>query len=234
MDALYKSNSLQLDTSKYITIQIKDFWSAVTHGLGAIAAAVAMPFLIDNYLKKESDMITLFGVIVFGISMILLYTASTMYHSVIADAYVTMRLKKFDHMMISVLIAGSYTPLCLTVLRATCGWYLLTAIWTMAIIGMLIKLFWVTCPKWFSSLLYIGMGWLCIFALPVIYKSIPIEGFTLLLFGGVLYTMGGVIYALKLKLFNSKHNQFGSHEIFHLFVLAGNICHFIMIYNYLV
>lgn len=233
MEAMYKTNPRIIDTSRYITIQIKDFWSAVTHGLGAVAATVSIPFLIDNYARKGADLISMIGAIVFGISMILLYTASTLYHSIITDERKTLLLKKFDHMMISVLIAGSYTPLCLTILRNGCGYYLLAAIWTMALTGILIKYFWVTCPKWFSSILYIGMGWLCIFALPAMYRALPIKGFMWLFVGGLIYTAGGIIYALKLNIFNSKHKQFGSHEVFHLFVLAGNICHFILIYKYL-
>ena len=101
-----------------------------------------------------------------------------------------------------------------------------------ALIGIIIKAFWVTCPKWVSSVLYIGMGWTCILAFTHIYEALPLGGFLWLLIGGILYTIGGVIYALKLSLFNNRHKYFGSHEIFHLFVMAGSFCHYIVVYAF--
>ncbi len=135
-------------------------------------------------------------------------------------------------MMISVLIAGSYTPVCLLVLRGKIGIILLTIVWSIAITGILIKAFWVYCPKWVSSILYIGMGWTCILALPQILEALSLrhsDGSWL----GIMYTVGGVIYALKLSIFNNRHKYFGSHEIFHLFVMAGSACHFIVMYRFI-
>ena len=116
-------------------------------------------------------------------------------------------------MMISVLIAGSYTPVCLLVLRGKIGIILLTIVWSIAITGILIKAFWVYCPKWVSSILYIGMGWTCILALPQILEALSPAAFGWLLAGGIMYTVGGVIYALKLSIFNNRHKYFGSHEM---------------------
>ena len=135
--------------------------------------------------------------------------------------------------MISVLIAGSYTPICLLVLKGRTGLILLAIVWGFAIAGILIKAFWVNCPKWFSSVLYIGMGWTCVLAFTQILNSMSTAAFLWLLAGGIIYTAGGVIYALKLPLFNSRHKNFGSHEIFHLFVMGGSACHFVVMYAYL-
>ena len=135
--------------------------------------------------------------------------------------------------MISVLIAGSYTPICLLVLGGRTGLILLAIVWAFAIAGILIKAFWVFCPKWVSSVLYIGMGWTCVLAFSTILDNLSTVAFGWLLAGGIIYTVGGVIYALKLPIFNSKHKNFGSHEIFHLFVMGGSICHFIVMYTFL-
>ncbi len=132
--------------------------------------------------------------------------------------------------MIFIMIAGSYTPICLITLNNTLGYGLCIAVWTIAIIGIIFKAAWITCPKWVSSILYIGMGWLCVLALVPIYHSLSHAGFGWLLAGGIIYTIGGVIYGLKLPIFDAKHKNFGSHEIFHIFVMAGSICHFIVMY----
>ena len=133
-------------------------------------------------------------------------------------------------MMISVLIAGSYTPICLLVLPRKIGVLLLSIVWGIAIVGILLKAFWVYCPKWVSSVLYIGMGWTCVLAFTQILNSMSPAAFGWLLAGGLIYTVGGIIYALKLPLFNNRHQYFGSHEIFHLFVMGGSACHFIVMY----
>ena len=102
--------------------------------------------------------------------------------------------------------------------------------WATAILGIVFKAFWVTCPKWISSVLYIGMGWLCVLAFMPIIHALPKAGFGWLRAGGIIYTFGGGIYALKLPIFNAKHKNFGSHEIFHVFIMLGSACHFIVMY----
>lgn len=135
--------------------------------------------------------------------------------------------------MIFFLIAGSYTPVCLIALHGKTGTILCIAVWSVAIVGTIVKVCWITCPKWFSSVIYIAMGWLCAFAFIPIVKALNPAGFGWLLAGGIIYTVGGVIYALKVPLFNAKHKNFGSHEIFHLFVMGGSICHFIVMYLFI-
>lgn len=170
--------------------------------------------------------------IIFIASMVLLYGASATYHSINAGGRILRVFRKIDHMMIFVLIAGSYTPICLVVLGGKLGYTLLAVVWGVAILGMTIKAVWITCPKWFSSVIYIAMGWICLAVFGQLWNTLPRAAFIWLLAGGLIYTIGGIIYALKLPIFNSKHKYFGSHEIFHLFVMGGSICHFIFMFKY--
>lgn len=214
-------------------IRIKDPGSALTHFIGMIAAVGAtMPLLFKAFTVQGK----LSGVAcsIFMASMILLYGASTAYHTFDISQKVNMMLKKIDHMMISVLIAGSYTPICLLVLDRNVGIPLLIVVWSIAVVGILIKLFWVTCPKWVSSVLYIGMGWACVAAFSNLMANMSKAAFWWLLVGGIFYTIGGVVYALKLRVFNARHQYFGSHEIFHVFVLLGSMCHFVVMFCFVV
>lgn len=208
---------------------IKEPGSAITHFIGMLMAIfAAVPLLIKA--AHEPSRIYVISLAVYSASMILLYAASTTYHTFDISAKINTLLKKWDHMMISILIAGSYTPICLLVLKGKTGLILLAIVWSFAIIGILIKAFWVYCPKWVSSILYIGMGWTCVLAFTQILNSMSHTSFIWLLTGGIIYTVGGIIYALKLPIFNSKHKNFGSHEIFHLFVMGGSMCHFVVMY----
>lgn len=208
---------------------IKEPGSAITHFIGMLMAIfAAVPLLIKA--AHEPSRIYVISLAVYSVSMILLYAASTTYHTFDISAKINTILKKWDHMMISVLIAGSYTPICLLVLKGKTGLILLAIVWSFAIVGILIKAFWVYCPKWVSSILYIGMGWTCVLAFTQILNSMSRTSFIWLLAGGIIYTVGGIIYALKLPIFNSKHKNFGSHEIFHLFVMGGSMCHFVVMY----
>lgn len=211
---------------------IKDPGSAITHFIGMLMAIfAAVPLLIKA--AHEPGSIYLISLAVYAVSMVLLYGASTTYHTLDLSEKVNTILKKIDHMMIFVLIAGSYTPICLLVIKGTAGMMMLALVWGIAAIGILIKAFWVFCPKWVSSVLYIGMGWTCVLAFTQILNSLSPAAFGWLLAGGIIYTIGGIIYALKLPIFNSRHKNFGSHEIFHLFVMGGSACHFVVMYSLL-
>ena len=208
---------------------IKDPGSAITHFIGMLMAIfAAIPLLIQA--AKEPNRIYLISLTIYVVSMVLLYAASTTYHTFDISPKINTLLKKFDHMMIFVLIAGSYTPICLLVLEPEIGRPLLALVWGIALVGILVKAFWVYCPKWFSSLLYIGMGWTCVLAFSQILNGLTAAEFGWLLAGGIVYTIGSIIYALKLPVFNSIHKNFGSHEIFHLFVMGGSACHFVVMY----
>lgn len=213
-------------------LHIKEPGSAITHFIGMVMAIIAAIPLLYRAAREPSKLYIV-SLTIYAASLILLYAASTTYHTFDISEKVNTVLKKIDHMMISVLIAGSYTPVCLLVIGGRKGITLLCIVWTFAIVGILIKAFWVFCPKWVSSILYIGMGWTCVLAFSTILDNLSAAAFGWLLAGGIIYTVGGVIYALKLPIFNSKHKNFGSHEIFHLFVMGGSICHFIVMYTFL-
>lgn len=213
-------------------VKPKDPGSAISHFIGTLMAVFATTPLLIKAAQKP-DFIHIFSLGVFILSMILLYVASTIYHTLDISVKVNRRLKKLDHMMIYVLIAGTYTPICLIALGGTSGIALLAFIWGLAAAGIIVTGFWINCPKWFSSVVYIAMGWTCVLAFTQIINSLPLAAFSWLMAGGIIYTVGGVIYALKLPIFNGRHKYFGSHEIFHLFVLGGSLCHFILMYNYI-
>ena len=212
-------------------ITIREPGSAITHFIAMMIAVFAtVPLLLKAGLTSGTKEFT--AMAIFMLSMILLYGASTLYHSVNLSGKALCVFRKLDHMMIFVLIAGSYTPVCLIVLGGDQGYTLLALVWGIALAGMLIKACWITCPKWFSSVIYIAMGWVCVLVFGQLLSSLPTAAFLWLLAGGIIYTVGGIIYALKLPLFNTRHKAFGSHEVFHLFVMAGSICHFIFMYRY--
>ena len=205
-----------------IKTHIKDPGSAITHFIGMMMAIfAAVPLLIKAAHKPGR--IYIISIAVYAVSLILLYAASTSYHTFDRSYKINTILKKLDHMMIFILIAGSYTPICLLVLGGKTGAILLSIVWGIALVGILIKAFWVYCPKWVSSVLYIGMGWTCVLAFTQILNSMSPAAFGWLL-------AGGIIYALKLPIFNNRHKNFGSHEIFHLFVMGGSACHFVVMY----
>ena len=214
-----------------MTITIREPGSAITHLIGLLFATfAAIPMLIKASLFSTRTAVV--AMAVFMKSMILLYAASTLYHSVNLAGQKLKLFRKLDHMMIFILIAGSYTPVCLLVLTPEAGYPLLIAVWGIAAAGMLFKLCWVTCPKYVSSILYVTMGWACLSVFGQLIHTLSHAAFAWLLTGGLFYTIGGVIYALRFPLFNARHRNFGSHEIFHLFVMAGSICHFICMYRY--
>lgn len=210
---------------------LKDPGSAITHFIGMLMAIfAAVPLLIKA--AREPDHIYLISLTIYALSLILLYAASTTYHTFDLSEKANTILKKIDHMMIFILIAGSYTPICLITLKGRTGVILLSLVWEIALVGIILKAFWVFCPKWVSSILYIGMGWTCVLAFTQILNALSPAAFGWLLAGGIIYTIGGIIYALKLPIFNNRHKNFGSHEIFHLFVMGGSMCHFIVMYAF--
>lgn len=215
----------------FMQITIREPGSAITHFIAMMLTVfAAAPLLVKSALSDTANMLP--AMTIFILSMVLLYGASATYHSLNIGGRALRIFRKVDHMMIFVLIAGSYTPVCLIVLGGRMGYTLFAVVWGIAIVGMLLKACWVTCPKWFSSIIYIAMGWVCVFVFGPLWNTLPHNAFLWLLAGGIIYTIGGVIYALKLPLFNSRHTFFGSHEIFHLFVMGGSLCHFIFMYHY--
>lgn len=201
-----------------------------THFIGVILS-IAATFLL---IRKSNDSQSLIGVIsisVFGISMILLFTASTLYHWLKLSEEGIKKLRKVDHIMIFIYIAATYTPICIIVLKGYIGWLLLIAVWLVAIFGVIIKLLWMNAPRWLSTLIYVLMGWLAVVVIYPLFSSLEIDALLWLFTGGLFYTVGAIIYALK------KPDPFpgilGFHEIFHLFVLAGSFSHYWLMYKYI-
>ena len=195
--------------------RIKDPGSAITHFIAMVLAICATaPLLLKA--AREPDHVHFISLMIFILSMIGLYAASTIYHSLDISPKVNQLLRKLDHMMIFILIAGTYTPVCMIVLGDKTGWILLGLVWGIAIVGIIINACWITCPKWFSSLIYIAMGWVCILAFTKIVSSLSPADFAWLLAGGIIST----------------HKYFGSHEIFHLFVMGGSLCHYVLMYRF--
>ncbi len=190
--------------------KIKDPGSAITHFIGMLMAIFAAVPLIIKAMNEPEPIYTL-TIVIYALSLILLYGASTIYHTLDLGFNGNTKLKKFDHMMIFILIAGTYTPICVHVLDREMGILVLSLIWGIAIGGILIKAFWVYCPKWFSSVLYIAMGWVCVIAFGQLINNLSQAAFGWLLAGGIVYTIGGVIYALKLPIFSKLTENFGNH-----------------------
>jgi hemolysin III len=215
---------------KKILQYIREPINTITHGIGAILAVIGLGVLIYEAIQRGS-ISHLIAFSIFGLSMILLYTASSLYHALPVKQKTLELLQKLDHSMIYVLIAGTYTPICLLVLEGGWKWGLFATIWSLAIIGIIKKFLWMNAPRWLSTLFYLGMGWLAVIIFPTLMEKLPMAFLVWIGIGGLAYTLGAVIYGIKKP--NPIPNWFGHHEIWHLFVMAGTFSHFWAIYYYL-
>lgn len=212
-----------------MTKYIKEPINSLTHLTGAVLSLIALVFMIYKAVLNNSTF-QIVSASIFGASMILLYTASTVYHWVFSSEKLYTILRKIDHSMIYILIAGTYTPICLNTLRGPVGYTLISIIWALALIGIIMKFYWLNAPRWLYTLFYLILGWMAIFFIVPIYKSIALPGFIFLIAGGLFYTIGATIYATKLPFLKTKY--FGFHEIFHIFIILGSLSHFLMINGY--
>lgn len=215
-----------------MTSYIREPINGLTHLAGAILSFIGLLAMVIKASITTASPIAITSVIIFGISMILLYSASATYHMVVAKDKVIAFLRRLDHSMIFVLIAGSYTPFCLISLKGATGWIIFSIVATIALLGVLFKMIWFNCPRWLSTVLYVAVGWIIVFAFSPLSESLSTAGTLLLLTGGILYTIGGVIYALKPKFLEFDH--FGFHEIFHIFIMLGSMAHFLCVYLYVI
>ena len=195
------------------------FWGAVLSGVGILA-------LLGRGLARDAAGPVLAGALLFGVSLVALYSASSIYHYALGAAAKVRRLRKLDHAMIYVLIAGSYTPLCIKFMDPAKLPGFLGAMWTMAAAGILLKLLWLDAPRWLGTLLYLALGWAIVVDLPA-FAAMPAGCLGLVAAGGVCYSLGAVLYMLK---WPNLSERWGFHELFHLFILAGSACHFAAVF----
>jgi hemolysin III len=204
----------------------KDPISGLTHLLGAVLGAFGLVYLVTRGARIGSPW-AIVSCSIFGASLILLYSSSAIYHLLHVSEKRQQFFRRLDHTMIFVLIAGSYTPFCLMPLRGPWGWTLLAVVWMLALGGFLMKLVWLDAPRWLSTGLYLFMGWIVVFAIYPLMMTVRPSGLLWLAAGGLLYSFGAVIYAIKKP--DPFPEWFGFHEIWHLFVLAGSISHFVSV-----
>lgn len=220
---------------KRISAEVRDpydglrFYSALTHGIGAALSAACTAWLIVSAVIYGASVWHIVTFAVFGASMTALYLASCLYHCVNTRVRGRLALRKMDHSMIFVLIAGTYTPICLVVLRGPWGWSMFGVIWALAIAGIFTTLFWLNKPRILTTALYIGMGWMALVAFVPLLRVMPAAGMAWMLTGGALYTVGGVMYGLKWPLRNAE--KFGCHEVFHIFIMLGSACFVMLMAN---
>ncbi|OLN29692.1 hypothetical protein DSOL_3398 [Desulfosporosinus metallidurans] len=210
-------------------MKMKEPVNTWTHFIPFMAAIVGLVFLI---LMSKNDISKLITMTIYGLSMIALYGASSVYHWVRTTPQKELILKKVDHIAIYFLIAGSYTPVFYYGLEGAWRWAMLIAVWTLATIGMALKLWFIHAPRYVSSAFYVSLGWIALVPFLQLIKHLEMGAIILMAVGGVVYTIGAIIYATKIFDFFPK--RFGFHEIFHLFIAAGSIVHFIMILIYIV
>jgi hemolysin III len=199
-------------------------FNGLSHLLGAILSLIGFVYLM---FKGWGDSTRVIAYLIYGISLVLLFSASTAYHLIHASDRVMLVLRKLDHTAIYLLIAGSYTPMCLIFFEGFWRFGMLTIIWGMALVGIIVKLFVIKAPRWVTAGLYLLMGWTCVMAIGEMIRTMPAGAFVWLILGGVFYTVGAVIYITR-KL-DFKPDVFGFHEVWHIFVILGAASHFIMI-----
>jgi hemolysin III len=209
--------------------RLRDPMSGITHGIGALLAVLGLIVLIEKALNPYKPL-HLVTYTVFGIGLTALYTVSTLYHSLPVSEEGDRFWRKLDHMMIFVLIAATYTPFCLIPLHGPWGWGIFGTVWGLAAAGILFTIFWIDAPRGLAAGMYVAMGWVAIVGIWPLVRALSAEALTWLFAGGVFYTVGALIYAVKRP--DPWPGWFGFHEVFHIFVIFGSLCHFWTVYKY--
>jgi hemolysin III len=205
------------------TKKLREPINGLTHLAGGLLASAGLIVLLAKAASTgRVDQLVAFGV--FGLSLVALYTASTLYHLLPLSPAGVARLRRLDHVAIFLLIAGTYTPFCLLALQGAWRWGLLALVWALALCGVLLKVLWMGGPRWLSVVLYLGMGWVAVVAAPALLQAVPVGGMAWVLAGGLIYSVGALVYGFKRP--NPIPGVFGFHELWHLFVVAGSACHF--------
>ncbi len=204
--------------------------NGLTHLIGAFFALVALAVMVYLGIRVGSVR-HLIAFAIFGLSLVGLYTASALYHSLPLGPIGLDRLLRLDCTMVYVLIAGTYTPFCLIAFQGAWRWGLLTLIWAFALIGSLVKLRMMNAPIWLSTGIYIAMGWLAVLATPAFFATVPLAGILWVIAGGVVYTVGAVIFAIERP--KLRPGVFGAHALWHVLVIGGSACHVWAVVRYL-
>ena len=210
---------------------IREPINSLTH-LAGLLLSVAGAFLLLDRALQDPTAASLISALVFSLGLIGLYGASTIYHWIIASPRVIARLRTFDHIMIYILIAATYTPICLLALNRMTGGVLLGIIWGLTLTGIILKLVWKSAPRWLYTGLYLGLGWAAVTVIYPLIQALPAMAIVLMVSGGLSYTAGAVIYGMKPR--RLRIGPFHYHEIFHLFILGGSLLHFLMVYLYVI
>ena len=203
--------------------------NGLTHLGGAIAAMFGQIALLIVGWSGTAKIVSL---LVYGLSLVTLFSASAAYHLTKAKPPILQTLRKLDHSAIYLLIAGTYTPFCINAFTGFFRWGLLVIIWSIALVGIVFKIFYVKAPRWLNAAVYVVMGWLCVSAVGQMSAALPVKSMVWLIVGGVVYTLGAVIYATKIL--NFVPGKFGFHEVWHIFVLLGALAHFVSVMALLV
>lgn len=201
---------------------IEEKFNIISHAVGIVLSIVGSVFLVKRAIFY-GDIRHIFSFSLFGVSLIILYVSSTFYHSV-QKPELRIKLRVIDHASIFILIAGTYTPFTLITLKGTTGWVIFCISWGLAITGIVFKLLFIGKYSIFSTIMYILMGWVIVFALKPLIHNLPLKGVIWLFSGGISYTIGAILYSFKMIKLN--------HAIFHIFVLIGSFCHFMSVFFY--
>ena len=204
--------------------KIREPVNSLTHWVGAILALAGLIALLIVGWSTPAKIISL---TIYGISLIAMFSASATYHMVRVKDKALEIFRKIDHSAIFVLIAGTYTPFCVNAFEGFWKWGMLSIIWSLAFIGILVKIFYIGAPRWLNALIYVVMGWFSVAAAGQMLATLPVWVFTWLIIGGVVYTLGAIVYATKM--FNFKPGVFGFHEVWHIFVLLAAAAHFVAV-----
>jgi hemolysin III len=204
--------------------------NALFHMAGSLASIAGLTLMVVMAAVK-ADAWHVVSFAIFGTTLVFMYTASFLYHGLQLSAKTLAIFRRIDHIMIFMVIAGSYTPLCLVPLRGPWGWSLFGIIWGFAAVGIVLKLFWMNLPRWISTLIYLGMGWLCMVAVYPLVQILEPAPLLWLALGGLFYSLGALVYIFKKP--DPFPKMFGFHEIWHICVLLGSACHFWLVFGYL-
>lgn len=200
--------------------------NSLTHWVGAILALAGLIVLLIVGWSTPAKIISL---TIYGISLITMFSASATYHMVRVKDKALEVFRKIDHSAIFLLIAGTYTPFCVNAFTGFWKWGMLSIVWSLALIGIVVKIFYIGAPRWVNAGIYVLMGWLSVTAAGQMLTALPAWVFTWMIIGGVIYTLGAIVYATKI--FNFKPGVFGFHEVWHIFVLLAAAAHFVAVFG---